>query len=207
MRKGLILRPASSEDAYEAAFLFYSTGPAAFNLAFGSQDKAISIIRRLFAKPGNPMSFEHTTVAGLGRRVAGILNLSDLETLKRSQPRMGWQLFNICGPLFLLFRLPIYLRLESLAGIGSADELCIEYVAVAPDMRGKGIGRTLMQKAEVVARRRGYEFLSLYVLSDNLPAIGFYRKLGYRCEARRIDPWFARRYGFKGFLRMIRRIL
>lgn len=207
MRKGLILRPARPRDAPQVTPLFYSTGPAAFNLAFGSRDKAISIIRRLFAKPGNPMSFEHTTVAELKGQVIGILTVADRTIEARTQPQMGAELLRICGPLPLLARLPIHLRLQRLTRLAQDGELCIEDIAVAPQVRGKGIGRLLMQQAERLARRKSYTLISLYVLRDNLPAIGFYRRLGYVCDEEKADAWLARRYGFKGLLRMTRRII
>lgn len=206
MRKGLILRPASPEDAGQTAPLFYSTGPAAFNLAFGSQDKAISIIRRLFARTGNPMSFEHTTVAELKGQVIGLLTVADRTIKARTRPQMGAELLRICGPLALLARLPIHLRLQRLSRLAQDGELCIEDIAVAPQVRGKGIGHLLMQEAERLARRKRYTLISLYVLKDNFQAIGFYRKLGYLCEEKRVDAWLARRYGFPGFLRMIKPI-
>lgn len=206
MRKGLILRPASPQDAGQTAPLFYSTGPQAFNLAFGSQDKAISIIRRLFAKPGNPMSFEHTTVAELKGQVIGLLTVADRTIEARTRPRMGAELLRICGPLPLLARLPIHLRLQRLSRLARDGELCIEDIAVAPQVRGKGTGRLLMQEAERLARRKSYTLISLYVLRDNLPAIGFYRRLGYVWDEEKADAWLARRFGFPGFLRMIKPI-
>jgi len=204
MRKDLILRPASPQDAGQTAPLFYSTGPAAFNLAFGSQDKAISIIRRLFARPGNPMSFEHTTVAELKGQVIGILTVTDRTIEARTQPRMGAELLRICGPASLLFRLPIHLRLQRLTRLAQDGELCVEDIAVSPQVRGKGIGRLLMQEAEHLARRKSYTLISLYVLRDNLPAIDFYHRLGYVCDEEKTDCWLARRYGFRGFLRMVK---
>ena len=204
MRESLILRPAEPEDTPQAAALFYSTGPPAFNLAFGSQDKAISIIRRLFARPGNPMSFEHTTVAEVRERVVGILTISDRAIEAKTQPRMGAELLSICGPAPLLSRLPVLLRLQRLTRLTREDELCIDDIAVSPQVRGKGIGRLLMQQAERLARRKSYTLISLYVLRDNFQAIGFYHRLGYVCDEERTDCWLAKRYGFRGFLRMVK---
>ena len=206
MGENLIIRPARAQDAPMAAPLIYSTGPAAFNLAFGSKDKATSIIRRLFAKPGNPMSFEYTKVAELEGLLAGILTLSDHAIEVKTQPRMGIELLRICGPMLLLSRLPIHLRLRSLTKLTSDGELCIEDIAVLPQMCGKGVGKILMNEAEVLASRQGYSAISLYVLRDNSPAIGFYRRLGYLCDEERVNPWLKNRYGFPGFLRMFKPI-
>lgn len=60
-----------------------------------------------------------------------------------------------------------------------ADLGRIVSVAVLPERRGRGIGRTLMEKAEEVSRARGARTMSLEVSVNNEGAIGFYRTLGY----------------------------
>lgn len=206
MGENLIIRPARAQDAPAAAPLIYSTGPAAFNLAFGSKDKATSIIRRLFAKPGNPMSFEYTKVAELKGLLAGILTLSDRAIEVKTQPQMGTQLLRICGPILILSRLPIHLRLRSLTKLTSDGELCIEDIAVLPQMRGKGIGKILMNQVESLASGKGYFAISLYVSRDNFNAIGFYLRFGYLRGEEKVDTWLKKRYGFPGFLRMFKPI-
>lgn len=52
-------------------------------------------------------------------------------------------------------------------------------LAVSPAMRGMGIGRTMMIKAEREARRRGCDRIRLEVRMDNIPAIRLYESLGY----------------------------
>jgi len=150
------------------------------------------------------MSFEHTTVAEVRERVVGILTISDCAIEAKTQPRMGAELLRICGPMLLLSRLPIHLRLQRLTRLAQDGELCIEDIAVSPQVKGKGIGRLLMQQAERLARRKNYTLISLYVLRDNSQAIGFYHRLGYLCEEKRVDPWLAKRFGFRGFLRMVK---
>ncbi len=152
------------------------------------------------------MSFKHTTVAEVRERVVGILTIGDRAIEAKTQPQMGAELLRICGPALLLSRLPIHLRLQRLTRLAQDGELCIEDIAVSPQVRGKGIGRLLMQEAELIAGQRGYRLLSLYVLKDNLGAIGFYRRLGYVCDEERTDCWLAKRYGFRGFLRMVKPI-
>ena len=52
-------------------------------------------------------------------------------------------------------------------------------VAVDSDMQGKGYGRALVEKSEVVARLKGYERMEL---SARDTAVLFYEKLGYHTE-------------------------
>lgn len=152
------------------------------------------------------MSFEYTKVAELKGLVAGILTLSDRAIEIKTQPQMGRQLLQICGPIPLLLRLPIHLRLRNLTKLTFDGELCIEDIAVLPKMRGKGMGKILMNEAEASARRQGYSAISLYVLRDNLDAIGFYLRLGYLRGEEKVDTWLKRCYGFPGFLRMFKPI-
>ena len=52
-------------------------------------------------------------------------------------------------------------------------------VAVGPEANGRGIGRSLVQVAEAVARERGCTALRLEVRADNDRARGLYERLGY----------------------------
>lgn len=54
---------------------------------------------------------------------------------------------------------------------------------VCPNYRRQGIGTALVRQAEAVARARGDRRVGLQVLSDNQPALGLYKKLGYRPQA------------------------
>jgi ribosomal protein S18 acetylase RimI-like enzyme len=61
----------------------------------------------------------------------------------------------------------------------------LHYVAVAPDRRGRGIGRALVAHAEAwLAGRQGLTKVNLQVRGDNGAVIGFYRGLGYVPEDR-----------------------
>jgi ribosomal protein S18 acetylase RimI-like enzyme len=58
-------------------------------------------------------------------------------------------------------------------------------IYVEPSYRRQGIGRELMQQAEVWAKLEGYSQISLQVFTTNQPAIDLYDSLGY--EARSIS--------------------
>ncbi|WP_350349188.1 ribosomal protein S18-alanine N-acetyltransferase [Agromyces sp. G08B096] len=65
-----------------------------------------------------------------------------------------------------------------LAGRGSGEG-DIQTIAVASDLRGQGVGRTLMQALIAEARRRGAERLFLEVRADNPVARALYDSLGF----------------------------
>lgn len=58
-------------------------------------------------------------------------------------------------------------------------------MGVHPDYRGQGIGERLLAACIAKARTRGITRIELEARSDNQPAIGLYRKLGFVDEARK----------------------
>lgn len=55
----------------------------------------------------------------------------------------------------------------------------VNYLAVAPEVRNLGLGRTLMSTLEQLLAARGCPKLNLQVRANNASAIGFYAALGY----------------------------
>ncbi|WP_433544275.1 GNAT family N-acetyltransferase (plasmid) [Streptomyces sp. CA-294286] len=73
----------------------------------------------------------------------------------------------------------------SLAGFVSASyapwnrRLAIEDIEVAPEHRGRGVGRALMRRAEEFARERGAGHIWLEVTNVNVPAVRAYQRMGF----------------------------
>ena len=59
------------------------------------------------------------------------------------------------------------------------DEGQIINLAVHPDARRRGVGRTLMEAAQTYAKERGIVFLSLEVRESNIAARSLYSSLGW----------------------------
>lgn len=60
----------------------------------------------------------------------------------------------------------------------------VYYVAVDPDLRGRGYGRAIMTAAEDWLRRQGIAKLMLMVRPDNAKVQAFYETLGYDEQER-----------------------
>jgi predicted N-acetyltransferase YhbS len=73
-----------------------------------------------------------------------------------------------------------------LIGDAVVNWLYIGSLAVAPELRGQGFGRRLMDEVERVARSRGYTGIWLNTFTFQAP--DFYRKLGYE-EFGRLDSY------------------
>lgn len=60
----------------------------------------------------------------------------------------------------------------------------INYLAAAPELRGRGLGRRMLEAAEAELRRLGCPKVNLQVRAHNRDAVGFYERLGYAVEDR-----------------------
>ena len=75
------------------------------------------------------------------------------------------------------------------------DWLYIDELWVSPDRRGSGLGRQLIEEAEVFARKEGLQ--GIWLWTQSWQAEGFYTELGYE-EFTRFDH-FPRGYSRIGF--------
>jgi len=64
------------------------------------------------------------------------------------------------------------------------DQAFIVYMAVERELRGKGIGFALLERAEDEARKRGAPYVALMVTEENAAARALYERAGYRTERR-----------------------
>jgi ribosomal protein S18 acetylase RimI-like enzyme len=68
----------------------------------------------------------------------------------------------------------------------------VYYLAVEPSKRHRGLGRRMMQEAEDWLRARGAVKLNLMVRHSNIPALGFFQRLGYEdAEVTVVARWLA----------------
>ncbi len=81
----------------------------------------------------------------------------------------------------------VTLREELMSHAPSAH---LEAIVVAPEARGTGLGRRLLQRAEVMAAERGALSLSLHVFANNHRARSLYDASGYDSELIRATKWF-----------------
>ena len=69
-------------------------------------------------------------------------------------------------------------KLAGLTGETFGNWLCIHYFFVNEHMRGQGIGRSILEKAEDEAKKRGCKYSFVDTFSFQAP--DFYIKLGYK---------------------------
>ena len=94
---------------------------------------------------------------------------------RASDPRSHWS-----DPLVPNERRAVLRSFDDL----QAEGLYINFVAVYPNFRGQGIGRTLLACARVKAIEQGLSLLSLHVFEQNEGAVRLYRRLGFEIAKR-----------------------
>ncbi len=67
--------------------------------------------------------------------------------------------------------------------VGAVHEL-----VVLPPYRSKGVGKALMEKVFEYFKSRGLDLAELWVGDENMPALEFYKKLGFK-ERDRFNYW------------------
>jgi len=83
------------------------------------------------------------------------------------------------------------------------DALHIHELHVARELRGRGIGGSVLRYAEEQARARGRPLLSLTTTTSN-PARRLYERAGFRVVETRTDPAYRRITGIDGRHLMIK---
>ena len=109
-----------------------------------------------------------------------LLEVASIEEMSFSLP---WSLESL--ELMLTEQASALVALEDGRVLGYVGMMCvldegqIINVAVHPDARRRGVGRSLMQAAEAYAKERGIVFLSLEVRESNSAARSLYSSLGW----------------------------
>lgn len=68
----------------------------------------------------------------------------------------------------------------------------INRLAVAPDLRGRAVGRKLVEIVEQRLAARGCDKVNLLIEPDNRAVIDYYDRLGYRADALTfMEKWLA----------------
>ena len=110
-------------------------------------------------------------------------HLPEVATIEGMSFSMPWSAESL--ELMLTDRASALVALEDGRVLGYVGMMCvldegqIINVAVHPDARRRGVGRSLMQAAEAYAKERGIVFLSLEVRESNIAARSMYSSLGW----------------------------
>ena len=116
-------------------------------------------------------------------------HLSEVASIEEMSFSLPWSLESL--ELMLTEQASALVALEDGRVLGYVGMMCvldegqIINVAVHPDARRRGVGRSLMQAAEAYAKERGIVFLSLEVRESNIAARSLYSSLGWEKQGIR----------------------
>lgn len=161
----------------------------------GTDDRADAFWRSALADDGNTLAIDGAT-----GQVLGLMATTDQQHRATAQQ---WQAArDAYGTLSAAWRVPLLALLQHRPKPG---ELCIEFLAVAPEARGKGVGGVLLTFAEQLARVRGHDRVTLEVVDSNPRAKALYERSGFRVyTTRRIPPGMRWLFGFAAYDAMVR---
>jgi ribosomal protein S18 acetylase RimI-like enzyme len=134
----------------------------------GDCDQLAALLAEAFAEEFAGSGIEASAVERQVRAAA----LTQVPVIRRLLPALG-------AP-FAYFVAEQDGRVVGSTAVGGGRLMLISSVAVAPHLRGAGIGRALMEAAEGFAKGQGRDRVALDVLAHNTPAVRLYEGLGYR---------------------------
>jgi len=103
----------------------------------------------------------------------------DWQVKKRENLRTGFLLFKNIG-VGILGKFLLLIKFNTTAGRVCNGEYYVSNIATYPQYRGLGVGKRLILEAEQDAKIVGAERIVLEVEKENINAINFYIKLGYK---------------------------
>lgn len=169
------IREAKLSDAEDFAELMLISAPY-FSILFGKNVRIL--LQYLFKCRSNLFSFEHVYFTELDGEVSGMILGYDWQTKKRENVRTGFLLFKKLG-IRILYKLPVFLKLNETVGKLDDGEYYISNIAIYPEHRGKGIGKRLLLENEQQVKGTGAERIVLDVEKDNVNALRFYENSAY----------------------------
>lgn len=201
---GSIIHPATEADIQPAA-LVVAEAFDEYRFLFGDD---IPTIVQCMVPLLEAVGRRNLTVAKVEGQTVGMLQVMACADFARSRlrgigsvwrPVLGWggvvrALLGLT-PMSLLF----------LGRPVRRDELYIATLGVRPAWQRRGIGRTLLNHAEELAKRQGFEALLLHVASHSAAARSLYARVGYIVERVQRPP-LRHRIGVDHYL-LMRKVL
>ena len=180
------IRPARADDVEAAVPLIYSSGPAQFNYVFCRErdGEAQDFLRHSFVRGAGQFGFRNHTVAvsagrivGIGACYSGDSHLAFVATAVRQF--LGFYGRAGAGVIWR------GLQAERVMPPPSRSELMISHLGVAPDLRGSGIGKQVIEHFLERGRAFGKSMAVLDVSVENPRAQGLYQRLEFTVKAER----------------------
>ncbi|MEM1080869.1 MAG: GNAT family N-acetyltransferase [Pseudomonadota bacterium] len=171
------IRPADTTDT-AAIPLIYSAGPPAFDYIFGTRRRsALDFLTQAFPRTGSLLSFDNHVVAEVEDQVLGCGAFYDGPDYDRRSKQLlleivrtyGWQAPGVIRRS---------LQFSQVVRRPDNNSVYLNHLGVAPESRGLGIGKRLLEYGIALAKSRGRRTFSLDVALDNPRAQQLYERMG-----------------------------
>ena len=174
------LRKPLDTEIDACARLIYTSGPDLYRYIFATQEPEIyDYIKCLYKSTGSLFSNYNIIIEEENGIIRGLI----LAYPARDMIKISMQMLKSIPGIMRIHGFKHFMKIMFRMGLNryfpgtEHDELFISNIAVFEEYRGKGIGLTLLQKAEDITRENNLEKLSLYVEFDNVNAVRIYEKL------------------------------
>ena len=149
----------------QAAALYDSAFGAKLSRAIPDANRRIALLAEVFLPE---FALSEGQIVG----IVGFKSVSGALTGGMSLARLYSHLGTF-GALRAILVLALYNRTRA------RDQLLMDGIAVAPSMRGKGVGSLLLHELQAFARTSGYKSLRLDVIDTNPDARRLYKRMGF----------------------------
>lgn len=173
-----IVRRGQQEDLESIAQLAIEAGGDVIEFlagVFGDHASANDIYRSMLAEPNGIFSFSKCHVATVNGTVIGFANGFPTRLLRSELPT---------GQLT-----ERELHLWSRTNLNDWDSYLLNNISVKQSFRRSGVGSALIDGVAAEAASLQLRSITLHVWADNLPAIEFYKCIGFKQVARVDIPW------------------
>lgn len=201
------LRQAIANDVTWAAPLLFSSGPALFSYIFASPPRqAQEILSQAFRQPDHAFSYEHTQVVEIAGQPAGLM-VGYPGSLKR---QVDEKVHFVMARILPLMKLPkILINVADLSRIKQDVRLQDYYLlslGILPEFRNQGLGKQLLQQAELQAGETACQSICLDVTFNNHIAQALLKSRGYKVICSKTTDRFERMTRAGGLHRMVKRL-
>src|SRR4051812_38170172 len=196
----LLVRPARPDDACVA--LLYESAKPYYDAYAGTAERAVGMLRAIYARRGHAASFEYCRVATRNGAIVGVVAGFPV----RDADRLARRFVQLTVVRLPPWRWPGTVRHLRAAGAVSPhpprDAFYIDALAVDAPYRRPGVAPRVLEEAEREAARSGLRGVALDTGIANAPARALYRAYGFteRDVRRAPSARAARAIGGPGFV-------
>ena len=182
----ITLKKATRKDIKEITELIYITEPEPeLEWGYGSEKERKQVLEHLMKIKNNRFSLKNFIVARKDNKLIGMALLIDGKDIDRLTINSEKKVVKIQkGFLNKLGYIYSSIRDYFLFRECEYDEFYISNIAIKKEFRGNGYAKVMIDKISQMAKRKGYDKVSLVAKNDKL--IKFYESLGFNLINKRI---------------------